>query len=183
MHPTEGKPRLLVGGHAAPDAAPRCSACRRISTSWLVCCRLRATRAAAAEPARPAPPLTMTWRSAAGRRAVRAEVTDRLLEPLLGGVYAGYARRLSFDAVGPRALPAGEQRRFASGARPSHRPEPDDGSGIRGVCVGGVSIMVDSLVDDLAARRGAAAGTRRYARLIDRLGISADHRSEPEHRR
>jgi oxygen-dependent protoporphyrinogen oxidase len=66
---------------------------------------------------------------AAGRLVTRrlgAEITDRLLEPLLGGVYAGHARELSLRAAVPqvaaladsgRSLLAGAARSAAQGAQ------------------------------------------------------------------
>jgi oxygen-dependent protoporphyrinogen oxidase len=57
----------------------------------------------AAEPSRPAPPVqadvdVASW--VAGR--VGRAVVDRLVEPLLGGVYAGHASRLSLQATVPQ---------------------------------------------------------------------------------
>jgi len=59
-------------------------------------------RRAVAEPTVPAPALVED--AAIGDlvdQRFGAEVTDRLLEPMLGGVYAGHARRLSAAAVAP----------------------------------------------------------------------------------
>ena len=99
VHPTETKPQLLVGGHlhampasllGVPTDVPQLADLLS-AEGW---------RTAASEPERPAP--AFDHDVAIGRYVEErfgAEVTDRLLEPLLGGVYAGYARRLSFDAV------------------------------------------------------------------------------------
>jgi len=71
-----------------------------------------------------------------------------VLEPLLGGVYAGYARRLSFDAVSHelfmRAKGGGSLLRHAR-AVAQEGPDGPVFAGLRG----GVSIMIDALVDDL----------------------------------
>ncbi len=79
------------------------------------------------------------------------EVTTRLVEPLLGGVYAGRACRLSFDAVAPalfaRARHGGsllEHARHLSSTAPS-------GPVFAGVA-GGISTVVDVLVADLEER-------------------------------
>ena len=96
-----------------------------------------------------------------------AEVTDRLLEPLLGGVYAGYSRRLSFDAVSPelfvRAKGGGSLLRHAQTLAPEGRDGPVF-AGLRG----GVSVMVDALVDDLG-RRGAVLRPGAAVRALDHL--------------
>ena len=52
-----------------------------------------------------------------------AEVTDRLLEPLLGGVYAGRARELSFAAVAPELYRRVAARRLHAAARGRAGPE------------------------------------------------------------
>jgi Protoporphyrinogen oxidase len=54
-----------------------------------------------------------------------AEVVDRLVDPLLGGVYAGRSAELSFDATLP-ALAAASRRHasLAEAAGPCCRPRP-----------------------------------------------------------
>lgn len=76
-----------------------------------------------------------------------AEVTDRLLEPLLGGVYAGRSRDLSFAAVAPelydRARIGGALSTHAAGL---HRP----GSGpVFAGLAGGVGRLASTLVSEL----------------------------------
>ena len=101
VHPTAARPALLVGGtlHAMPPSVlgvpTDLDGLRGLLTEdgW---------RRAAGEPERPAPPLGPD--AAIGEVVddrFGPEVTDRLLEPLLGGVYAGPARSLSFAAVSP----------------------------------------------------------------------------------
>ena len=148
VYPTEAKPQLLVGGHlhampasflGVPTDVPQLAALLS-AQGW---------RTAAAEPERPAPAFDS---DVAICRYVEerfgAEVTDRVLEPLLGGVYAGYARRLSFDAVAHdlflRAKGGGSLLRHAQAIS----QEGQDGPMFAGLR-GGVSIMVDALVDDL----------------------------------
>jgi len=152
VYPTEAKPQLLVGGHlhampasflGVPTDVPQLAALLS-AQGW---------RTAAAEPERAAPAFD---RDVAIGRYVEerfgAEVTDRVLEPLLGGVYAGYARRLSFDAVAHdlflRAKGGGSLLRHAQ----TISQEGQDGPMFAGLR-GGVSIMVDALVDDLDRRR------------------------------
>jgi oxygen-dependent protoporphyrinogen oxidase len=100
-YPTEAKPQLLAGGHL--HAMP--ASVLGIPTDVGQLAGLLSAegwRTAASEPERSAP--AFDHDVAVGRYVEErfgAEVTDRLLEPLLGGIYAGYARRLSFDAVSP----------------------------------------------------------------------------------
>ncbi len=168
VHPTKAKPQLLVGGRllgmppslqGVPVDLPALG--DLLSAAGLA--------QAAAEPERPAPPLP-------GDVAIGAyvderfgpEVTDRLLEPLLGGVYAGRPRDLSFAAVAPdlfaRARAGGSLLAHArAGLRPGVTTPVFAG------LVGGVSGLVTALVADLEQRgvilrTGAAVrGVRREA--------------------
>jgi oxygen-dependent protoporphyrinogen oxidase len=151
VYPTVSKPQLLVGGHVHGMPASLLG----IPTDVGQLAGLLSAegwRTAAAEPERPAPPFDHDL--AIGRYVedrFGAEVTDRLLEPLLGGVYAGYARRLSFDAVAHelflRAKSGGSLLEHAQAAVREGREGPVF-AGLRG----GISIMIDSLVDDLGQR-------------------------------
>src|SRR3712207_3598318 len=99
VHPTDAKPQVLVGGRAVPLPPQAMGVPTDLDTMADLLTPAGLARARQ-EPSRPAPPLP-------GDVAVGAyvderfgpEVTDRLLEPLLGGVYAGRARDLSFEAV------------------------------------------------------------------------------------
>jgi len=103
------------------------------------------------EPSLPAPALT-------GDAAIGAlvderfgpEVTDRLLEPLLGGVYAGQARRLSFEAVNGALFAAARAGGPLSGHAASIR-RPGDGP-VFGGLDGGITSLVEALSDDLQRR-------------------------------
>jgi oxygen-dependent protoporphyrinogen oxidase len=84
---------------------------------------------------------------------VGSAVVDRLVEPLLGGVYAGHAHQLSLQATMPQlwaAATAGEsvtasaERAFATGSL-NHSPV------FAGV-VGGVGALAESLVKSLLAQ-------------------------------
>jgi len=92
------------------------------------------------------------------------EVTDRLLEPLLGGVYAGRARDLSFAAVSPRlfelARGGGSLLELARLMTPTGASGP-----VFAGLEGGVSTLVDALVDDLA-ERGVVVRTQVAVREI-----------------
>jgi oxygen-dependent protoporphyrinogen oxidase len=102
-----------------------------------------------------------------------AAVVDRLVEPLLGGVYAGHARRLSLQATMPvlwaRAT-RGESLVGAPGAHPAsttpgggtQAPRPPF-TGLRG----GVGRLAE-LVADEVARRGATLRTGAVVRDLQR---------------
>ena len=99
VHPSESRPQLLVGGQLHQMPASLLGVPTDVGQlAGLL--SAEGWRTAASEPEWPAP--AFDHDVAIGRYVEErfgAEVTDRLLEPLLGGVYAGYARRLSFDAV------------------------------------------------------------------------------------
>jgi oxygen-dependent protoporphyrinogen oxidase len=166
-YPTQAKPQLLAGGHL--HAMP--ASVLGIPTDVGQLAGLLSAegwRTAASEPERSAP--AFDHDVAIGRYVEErfgAEVTDRLLEPLLGGVYAGYARRLSFEAVSPelfvRAKGGGSLLRHAQTAAQEGRDGPVF-AGLRG----GVSIMVDALVDDLD-RRGVVLRSGAAVRALDHL--------------
>jgi protoporphyrinogen/coproporphyrinogen III oxidase len=167
VHPTEAKPQLLVAGHrhampasllGVPTDVPQLAGLLS-AQGW---------HTAASEPERPAP--AFDHDVAIGRYVEErfgAEVTDRLLEPLLGGVYAGYARRLSFDAVAHelfvRAKGGGSLLRHAQAIAQEGQHGPVF-AGLRG----GMSIMVEALVDDLD-RRGVALRPAAAVRGLDHV--------------
>jgi oxygen-dependent protoporphyrinogen oxidase len=167
VYPTQAKPGLLLDGvvHRLPPSL------QGVPTD-LPPLRDLLTPAgfaeAAAEPGRAAP----AWvgdRSIGGYVDERfgSEVTDRLLEPLLGGVYAGRSRELSFEAAAPelfaRARGGGSLLEHAHAA-----VHPGAGPVFAGL-VGGVSTLVDALVDDLR-RRGV---TLRLGCTVRELSESA----------
>lgn len=88
------------------------------------------------------------------------EVTDRLLEPMLGGVYAGQSRRLSFEAVHPTLYAAAREggslltaaQRVAAAARRSNDQASTDAPPVFVGLSGGVSGLIAALVDDLGRR-------------------------------
>jgi protoporphyrinogen/coproporphyrinogen III oxidase len=98
-------------------------------------------------------------------------VVDRLVEPLLGGVYAGHARRLSLQATMPvlwaRAA-AGESLVGTPGTRPASAPGRTEAprppfTGLRG----GVGRLPGLVADELA-RRGATLRTGAVVRELQR---------------
>lgn len=151
VHPTAAKPQLLVGGRyvAMPPSLQGIPVDVPALSSLLSAAGLAY---AAGEPDRPAPPLAADVPIGAYvDERFGPEVTDRLLEPLLGGVYAGRARDLSFAAVTPdlyaRARTGGS---LLAHARAGLRPGP--ATPVFAGLVGGVTGLVDALVADLDRR-------------------------------
>lgn len=98
-------------------------------------------------------------------------VVQRLVEPLLGGVYAGHADQLSLQATVPQlwqAAAAGEsltvaaERAFAGS---SGNPEP-----VFAGLVGGVSTLAEELVSSLLAQ-GVRVISRAVVRELGRTGV------------
>ena len=184
VHPTAARPQLLVGGrlHAMPPSLQGVpvdvpALAGLLSTDGLA--------RAAGEPDRPAPPLAGDV-SIGGYVDERfgPEVTDRLLEPLLGGVYAGRARDLSFAAVAPdlfaRARVGGSLLQHArAGLRPAAAGTP-----VFAGLVGGVAGLVRALLRDLTAR-GVALRSGTAVRSVEaapngRWRLGCGSAAEPE---
>ncbi len=96
-----------------------------------------------------------------------AEVTDRLVEPLLGGVYAGRSRELSFAAVAPVLF----ERARAGGSLSSHAAQ------VSGMSSGPVFAGLDGGIGRLAvtleaalASRGVTVRTGTTVRSVQRAG-------------
>jgi oxygen-dependent protoporphyrinogen oxidase len=147
VHPTDAKPQLLIDGtsRSLPPSLlgvpTELEALREILSG-------HGFRVAAGEPDRPAAALDHDV--AIGEyvdRRFGPEVTDRLLEPLLGGVYAGDARDLSFDAVAHELF----RRARTGGSLLHHAREsvrPNDSPVFAGL-PDGVNVIVDALVHEL----------------------------------
>lgn len=100
------------------------------------------------------------------RRTVGGGVVDRLVDPLLGGVYAGHADLLSLEATMPAVFAAaarGEGPGAAAAALPARH-----GAVFAGL-VGGVGQLPELLADDLT-RRGVQVRTGSLVRSVDRAG-------------
>ncbi|HEV2893876.1 MAG TPA: protoporphyrinogen oxidase [Actinomycetota bacterium] len=151
VHPTAAEPALLIGGELRQ--MPRSYLGVPIDLGELQGLLsaegyLRATQ----EPELPAPALVHDM--AIGRVVddrFGPEVTDRLLEPLLGGVYAGHSRELSFSAIAPELY-----ARYREGGSLLHHAaalvRPDDRRPVFTGLAGGVSSLLDVLVADLEHR-------------------------------
>ena len=94
------------------------------------------------------------------RAGVGDEVLERLVEPLLGGVYAGHADLLSLSAAGPQILALGED--LLAGAAKA-RATPEGGPVFAGL-VGGVGRLPSAL----AEASGAEIRTEAVVRDIER---------------
>jgi oxygen-dependent protoporphyrinogen oxidase len=124
-----------------------------------------------AEPARSSP---LTESDVAVGEFVAARVgdavVDRLVEPLLGGVYAGHARTLSLRATVPvlwQAAVTGSSLTAtvaAAAAAVAGRDVPPVFAGLEG----GVTSLVDALARELRAR-GVEVRTRATVRELDRI--------------
>jgi oxygen-dependent protoporphyrinogen oxidase len=169
VHPTAAQPQLLVGGrlHALPSSLLGIPTDVSQLTGLL---SDEGLRLAASEPERQVP--AFDHDVAIGRLVEERfgpEVTDRLLEPLLGGVYAGHSRSLSFNALAPelfdRVKRGGSLSRHAQEAVKQSQQGP-----VFAGLVGGVSTLTDALVADLV-RRGVRMRLGATVRTLER----ADH--------
>ena len=168
--PTSASPRVLVEG--GPRRLP--PSLQGIPTDPAALRPLLTPTAAAyaeGEADREAPPLPhdVTIGGYVDER-FGPEVTDRLLEPLLGGVYAGRSRTLSFAAVAPALWAAARAGGSLSGhARAALRPGAGPVfAGLVGGVHGLVAALVDRLVDAGAELRLAttATGLRRAGERV-----------------
>lgn len=169
VHPTAARPALLVGGalHPMPPSLlgvpTDLEGLRGLLTD-------DGYRRAVTEPDRAGPPLGPDAAiGAVVDDRFGPEVTDRLLEPLLGGVYAGHARELSFAAVSPelftRAQTGGS---LLEHARAAAVRRGDPGPVFAGLA-GGLSALVEALTADLE-RAGVELRPGTTMRALDRSG-------------
>lgn len=99
-------------------------------------------------------------------RRFGAEVTDRLLDPLLGGLHAGDVRRLSLEAVTPvLAETSGQHRSLLLRRQRTAAPAPGFAT-----IDGGLPRLVDRLHDALTS---SERGTVRTATPVHRLSTAA----------
>lgn len=96
-------------------------------------------------------------------RSLGTEVVDRLLEPLLGGVYAGHARALSLLAAAPQVAKLAAAGGSLVAAATASRSTTAQGPVFAGV-VGGVGRLTDELARRLPSVRTGATVRRVVAR-------------------
>ena len=182
VHPTAARPALLVGGASHP-LPPSLLGVPTDPDRLRGLLSADGYRRAAAEPDRPAPALGPD--AAIGLvvdERFGPEVTDRLLEPLLGGVYAGSARRLSFAAVNPELF----ARARSGGSLLAHARAAVRGAAAGPVFAGlpgGLSTLVDALVADLEGRGvqlRAGVAVRGLDRAAGRYRLTVGPASAPE---
>lgn len=149
VHPTGASPRLLVGGELRPlppsllGVPTDLERLRPLLSADGFAAAVRAGRLDAPLPE------DLPIGTAVDER-FGPEVTDRLLEPLLGGVYAGRSRELSFDAVAHDLFTRAQQGgSLLEHARALARP---NGTPVFAGLDGGVSTLVDALLADLDTR-------------------------------
>ncbi len=117
-----------------------------------------------------------------------AEVVDRLVDPLLGGVYAGHSAELSFDATLPALAAASRRHRSLAAAAASLLP-PSDGAapGTRAggpvftTLAGGLGILPGYLAKASAAEVRTGAMVRELARAGGGWRLTVGSAAAPEH--
>lgn len=101
-------------------------------------------------------------------RRLGSELVDRIVEPLLGGVYAGHARRLSLAAAAPQVL----QLAAAGGSLVRAAQRSTHGAGTAGAAgtpvFAGLRGGVGRLPAAVASRSGARVKTSATVRLLSR---------------
>ncbi|HET9871354.1 MAG TPA: protoporphyrinogen oxidase [Propionibacteriaceae bacterium] len=168
VHPTPAKAQVYVEGHVH-ELPPQAMGVPTDLDQLAEILTPQGLQRARREPDLPAPPLP-------GDVAIGAyvdqrfgpEVTDRLLEPLLGGVYAGDARQLSFEAVAGRLFDLAR----GGGSLLAHAralSASATGGPVFAGLVGGVAGLVDALLADVQ-RRGAEIRTGVTVRTLQRRG-------------
>jgi oxygen-dependent protoporphyrinogen oxidase len=111
--------------------------------SWRGALRLRASLLDRRRPRQPGAPDVSVGQLVS--RAVGTEVLDRLVEPLLGGVYAGHARELSLRAAAPQIAALAEQGGSLVAAAARRRgPDAAAGPVFAGV-LGGIARLPETL--------------------------------------
>ena len=92
------------------------------------------------------------------------EVVDRLVEPLLGGVYAGHAREISARAAVPQLVAVlGNDRSLSRAAAAATPPPSEDAPPVFAGIRGGVARLVEALVRAAAVTVRTGATVRELA--------------------
>jgi oxygen-dependent protoporphyrinogen oxidase len=90
-----------------------------------------------------------------------AEVTDRLVEPLLGGVYAGRARAISAQAAMPQLLTLARRGSITTQGAALSAPSTAQSPVFAGIA-GGMWQLPERLADDLHVRTGTTVRAIRH---------------------
>lgn len=106
------------------------------------------------------------------------EVTDRLVEPLLGGVYAGRAREISAEAAMPQLLAMARRGSLVEQARAMAAPATASSPVFAGI-EGGMWRLPEALAAELAATGRVEVRTGATARTLRRTDDGFEVDGEP----
>ena len=106
------------------------------------------------------------------------EVLDRLVEPLLGGVYAGHAREISARAAVPQVVALLEQDSSLMRAAAAAVSGPTSSVPVFAGLVGGVGVLPDALARGLDVRTGVTV--RDLARTASGWQVVTGPKAAPE---
>ncbi len=113
------------------------------------------------------------------------EVVDRLVEPLLGGVYAGRADELSFEATLPGLAAASRNHRTLTGAARSvaaaARRGPNAGNAVFTTLAGGLGTLPAAVAAASGANIRTGAPVRELRRTPAGWQLTVGSAGEPEH--
>ncbi|HEY8480658.1 MAG TPA: protoporphyrinogen oxidase [Spirillospora sp.] len=116
---------------------------------------------------------------------VGREVVDRLVEPLLGGVYAGRVERLSLDATLPAvAAAARSHRSLLQAVRGIRQSAPKDSRPVFTTLPDGLGALPHLVADDITAAGGTIrtdAMVRELRRRPDGWRLTVGSAHDPEH--
>jgi oxygen-dependent protoporphyrinogen oxidase len=135
---------LVLGVPTDPKALARSG----ILSGWAVA-------RAALEPYLPGEPLGEDEAlGAVTRRRFGNEVTDKLVDPLLGGINAGDVDQLSIDLVAPQIAAAARRDKSLTRALRGAPAPPTSNDPVFFTIPGGMATLVDALVDAITAAGG-----------------------------
>jgi protoporphyrinogen/coproporphyrinogen III oxidase len=108
-------------------------------------------------------------------------VVDRLVEPLLGGVYAGHANLLSLDATLPQLAPhARRERTLLAAARAARAETPAADGPVFGALRGGLGRLPAAVAEASGARVRTGATVRELRRTPDGWALTVGPTRAPE---
>jgi oxygen-dependent protoporphyrinogen oxidase len=186
-HPTPAAPTVRAGGQTMPLPT---GTMLGVPGAVADVASLLSARGAARVAAEPAIPLRWEpgWDASVGlllRDRAGDELVDRLVDPLLGGVYAGRADALGLRATLPAVAAAldrgaGSLLAAAGMALAAGRP-PAGGGPVFGTLSGGFEGMVDALVAGAAVRPRLGLPVRGLARVPRGWRLELGSTSQPEY--
>ncbi|HSL06944.1 MAG TPA: protoporphyrinogen oxidase [Pseudonocardiaceae bacterium] len=187
-HPTPATPTVRAGGRTLPLPTRTVLGLPGAAADVAGLLSAQGAQRVAAEPTVP-----LCWepgQDAAVGRLLREragdELVDRLVDPLLGGVYAGRADALGLRATLPAVATAldcgaGSLLAAAAAALPAGGLPPRGGrSPVFGTLLGGLSVLIDALVAAAAVRPWLGLPVRGLARTPDGWRLELGSSSHPE---